>query len=317
MGKKLQLDPAMAESLPGTQEHQQKVQWYLDHREELSRFMDIRVDYAFKYIFGHKEVLLKLLNDILPIKVSDIEYKPNELPVQSEKDKRSMFDVICTERYSGKKFLCEMQQLEDTDMDDRLIFYGCSLVHIQIERGNPEYKLKPVYVICIANYARKHKKPVPAGKIMFNYRLREPQINDDFGDRLNFYILELPRLKKMWELLDTNVERWCYLFNNLSNFAEVPTNSEHFNELFEVARTRGLDDVQLKSYLDSMVTEYDKRVIGEYFLREGLEKGEKNTTVKHVKGMLAEGISVEAISRITGLNCEEITVIENGAANAF
>ena len=305
--KRLQLDPAIAQSLPGTEDHQRKVQWYLDHREDLSRFMDMRVDFAFKYILGHKEILLKLLNDFLPIDVEDIEYRPNELPVQSEKDKRSAFDVLCTERNSGERFLCEMQQIEDTDMDDRLMFYGCSLIHSQIKRGNPQYFLKPVYVICISNYLRKHDEPVPENKILFNYRMREPQMNENFGNRLNFYILELPRLKRLWANLETNVERWCYMFNNLSTFAEkVPADSEYFDDLYEVARTGGLTEVELQSYVDSMVTEYDKRVIGDYFLKEGMEKGIKKTIMDFKRA----GASDELITKATGLSLEQIATLK-------
>ena len=301
--KHLQLDPAIAKSLPGTEEHKRRVQWYLDHPEELSRFMDMKVDFAFKYILGHKEILLKLLNDFLPIEVADIEYRPNELPVKSDKDKRSEFDVLCTERHTGEKFLCEMQQIEDTDMDDRLMFYGCSLINAQIERGNPEYFLKPVYVICISNYLRKHEEPVPENKILFNYRMREPQMNENFSNRLNFYILELPRLQKVWETLETNVERWCYMFNNLSTFAEeVPADSEYFDDLYEVARTGGLNQVELQSYVDSMVTEYDKRVIGNYFLKEGMEK----TIIAFKRA----GASDELIAKATGLTPEQIAAIE-------
>ena len=313
--KRLQLDPAIAQSLPGTEDHQRRVQWYLDHREDLSRFMDMRVDFAFKYILGHKEILLKLLNDFLPIDVEDIEYRPNELPVQSEKDKRSAFDVLCTERNSGERFLCEMQQIEDTDMDDRLMFYGCSLIHSQIERGNPQYFLKPVYVICISNYLRKHDEPVPENKILFNYRMREPQMNENFGNRLNFYILELPRLKRLWANLETNVERWCYMFNNLSTFAEkVPADSEYFDDLYEVARTGGLTEVELQSYVDSMVTEYDKRVIGDYFLKEGMEKGMEKGIEKGIKKTIMDfkraGASDELITKATGLSLEQIATLK-------
>ena len=67
--------------------------------------MDFRVDYAFKYILGHKRILLKLVNDIFPVQVEDIEYLSNEIPVISEKEKRASFDVICTARGSGEKFL--------------------------------------------------------------------------------------------------------------------------------------------------------------------------------------------------------------------
>ena len=307
--KHLQLDPAIARSLPGTEEHKRRVQWYLDHPEELSRFMDMKVDFAFKYILGHKEILLKLLNDFLPIEVADIEYRPNEVPVQSDKDKRSEFDVLCTERHTGEKFLCEMQQIEDTDMDDRLMFYGCSLINAQIERGNPEYFLKPVYVICISNYLRKHTEPVPENKILFNYRMREPQMNENFSNRLNFYILELPRLQKVWETLETNVERWCYMFNNLSTFAEeVPADSEYFDDLYEVARTGGLNQIELQSYVDSMVTEYDKRVIGNYFLQEG----DKNASLRIAKAMLVKrGMSVEDVCELTGLSADEVSKLNN------
>lgn len=54
----------------------------------------------------------------------------------SEKEKRSVFDVICTNEKTGERFLCEMQRHADTDMDDRLLFYGSSLIQKQIERRN-------------------------------------------------------------------------------------------------------------------------------------------------------------------------------------
>ena len=127
----------------------EKVKPYLEHPERLSTFMDFRVDFAFKYILGHKPILLKLINDILPVQVEDIEYLSNEIPVMSIKEKRSTFDVICTSRGSGEKFIAEMQCIPDADMDDRLLFYGCSLVHSQIERGDDSYLLRPV--LCSAS----------------------------------------------------------------------------------------------------------------------------------------------------------------------
>jgi hypothetical protein len=62
---------------------------------EREKFMDLRVDWAFKYIFSIKENLMKFLNDILPIEVTDIDYQPNEIQVRNDKDKRSRLDVIC------------------------------------------------------------------------------------------------------------------------------------------------------------------------------------------------------------------------------
>ena len=198
------------------------VQPYLEHPERLSTFMDLRVDYAFKYILGHKRILIKLINDILPVQVDDIEYLSNEIPVMSIKEKRATFDVICTASGSGEKFIAEMQCLPDADMDDRLLYYGCSLIHNQIERGDVSYLLRPVYVLCIANYFRRHSSPVAPGQFFFSYLYREASNPQDcLSDRLQFFFLELPRLKKVWDSLETNLERWCYLFGNLNSFVEV------------------------------------------------------------------------------------------------
>ena len=310
----LTLDPQMEGQLEQFEIQQDKVQPYLDNRKKLPKFMDLRVDYAFKYILGHRPILIKLINDVLPVKVSDIEYLSNEIPVVSEKDKRATFDVICTERETGKKFLLEMQGNPDTDMNDRLLYYGCSLVHRQIERGDDKYSLKPVYVLCIANYNRKHTVALQPGRFFFSYRFREQtDPNDCFAENLQFFFLELPRLQKIWESLETNLERWCYLFENLSNFAEMPQDPAGFEDLFSIAQTGTLDEEELQKYVTTMVTEYDKLVIGEYYRQEGFAEGEAKGEAKEkasiAKKMLDLGLAIPIIQQATGLTEEEIRAL--------
>ena len=62
----------------------------------VGKYLDLRVDWAFKYVFSKKEILLKLLNDILPPTITDLEYLPNEIPVMSAKDKRSTLTWFAT-----------------------------------------------------------------------------------------------------------------------------------------------------------------------------------------------------------------------------
>lgn len=103
-----------------------------------------------------------------------------------------------------------MQNIGDDDMDDRLIYYGASLIHRQIERGDTSYLLHPVYVLCIANYQRRHPGNVPDDKLLFRYQLNESEAHERFGHQLEIYFLELPRLQKTWLNTVTNMERWCY-----------------------------------------------------------------------------------------------------------
>ena len=93
---------------------------------QVHKYLDLRVDWAFQYVFSKKEILLKLLNDILPPTITDLAYLPNEIPVMSEKDKRSTLDVICSSPEGT--FLVEMQRRHEGDMDDRLAYYAATLI---------------------------------------------------------------------------------------------------------------------------------------------------------------------------------------------
>ena len=311
MKKKLTLDPTVEQLLKDYDaEKQNRVQDLLDHPENLSTFMDFRVDFAFKYILGHKPILLKLINDTLPVEVSDIEYLPNEIPVVSAKEKRSVFDVICTAKHTGERFLTEMQCVPDTDMDNRLLYYGCSLVHSQVERGDHLYKIKPVYVLCVANYTREHPSQSNNEKFFYSYALRESSNHEDFFSRnLQFFFLELPRLQKVWDSLETNLERWCYLFGNLNNFAKTPENMAGFDDVFEIARTGELTGNELKKYVVSMLDDYTLYTTTTYAHDEGVKEGRAEANKDIAQKLLSRGMDVEAISEVTGLTADEIKAL--------
>ena len=326
--KTYKLDPAIEKQLFATpSELDARVQELLDNPSQIAPFRDFRVDWSFKYILGHEEAMVKLLNDILPVHVDTIEYLPNEIPVRSEKEKRAVFDVICTNKSTKEKFLCEMQRLPESDMDDRLLFYGCSLIQKQIKRKDRKYILNTVYVICVADYERAHPTPVPADDFLFKYRLRDERWPEDvMTTKLQFYYLELPRFQKGWEAAQTNAERWCYLFRNLYKFAGVPRDASDFEPIFEIARTEQFEEEQLKVYLNAMVTDYEKLVIGEYHeqkgFKEGLEQGRaegreqgraeggKERALNSARNMLARGYEVSEIAEVTELTPEEINALQ-------
>ena len=318
--KTYKLDPTIEKQLfAAPTEFDARVQELLDNPSQIATFMDFRVDWSFKYILGHEEAMIKLLNDILPVHVDTIQYLPNEIPVRSEKEKRSVFDVICTNKTTKEKFLCEMQRIPESDMDDRLLFYGCSLIQKQIKRKDKKYVLRSVYVICIADYERPHPTPIPPDDFLFNYRLRDERCPEDImTSKLQFYYLELPRLQKGWEATQTNAERWCYLFRNLYKFARIPHDASDFEPIFEIALTEQFEEEQLKVYLNAMVTDYEKLVIGEFHEQKGFnegrergrEEGKKEERLAIARRMLQRGESIETICEDTNLTAEEIKDIQ-------
>ena len=292
---------------------------------EIGMFLDLRVDWAFKYFFFKKENLVKLLGDVLDMEVLDIEYLPNEIPVYSEKDKRSVMDVQC--RTTTGKYIIEMQYAADSDMDDRLMYYGASALHNQVDRGADKYHLLPVYVLCIANYVRSHSVTPSEDQVLFHYQMREKETGEILdGNKLSFYYLELSRLQKIWDKLSNNTERWCFLFRNFPNFAKgvpVPADLHGFEQVVENARTGGLSEEQKTEYRIAMITEYDKLVIGEYHLQKGIEQGlqqglqqgiqqgiEQNT-IATAKKLISMKMDVRFICEVTGLPEDKVKSLMN------
>ena len=97
----------------------------------------------------------------------------------------------------------------------------------------------------------------------------------------------------------------------MATFVTVPGDASEFEPIFEIARTGELDPNELKRYLSTMVTEYDKLVIGEYNRELGREEGREEAVRSMALEMKRIGIPAEQIVRITHLSEEQISNISN------
>ena len=287
-------------------------------------YLDLTCDWAFKYLFqSHPDLLVRLLNDILQEDITSVEFRNTELTEMSSQDKRIFFDLLC--RTPGGTILVEMQKASRFDQRDRLLFYGSRLVTRQVKRGDEEYVLAPVKVICIMNYEDEHPNS-PEGKILYHYRLREVETAEPFGDRMSFYLLELPRIMRYTDEYDSPVAAWCRIFRNFAIFAKSRSEKDaEFVRLERAMRVSGLDDKEIDNYFSDMMTEKEMRpyIKGaeqqgyrkgfkagvEQGTAEGVEKGIEKGIEKVAKSMLSLGIPVEQIGIATGLSQERIEAL--------
>ena len=114
---------------------------------------------------------------------------------------------------------------------------------------------------------------------------------------------------KVWDSLENNLERWCYLFGNLNTFAKIPDNPSGFDDVFDLARTGELNGKELETYGATMLHEYEKYVYGEYARQEGLKEGEAKQQAKIAKAMLADKVAPEVVANYTGLTTEEVEAL--------
>ncbi len=283
-------------------------------------YLDLTCDWAFKYLFqNHPELLVRLLNDILQEDIMSIEFRNTELTEVSPQDKRILFDLLC--RTPGGTILVEMQKASRFDQRDRLLFYGSRLVTRQVKRGDEEYVLAPVKVICIMNYEDEHPNS-PEGKILYHYRLREVETAEPFGDRISFYLLELPRIMRYTDEYDSPVAAWCRIFRNFAIFAKSRSEKDaEFERLERAMRVSGLDDQEIDNYFSDMMTEKEMhpyiKGAEQQGYRKGFKAGVEQGTAEGVekgiekvaKSMLSLGIPVEQIGIATGLSPERIETL--------
>ena len=296
----------------------------------LSRpFIDLLCDWAFKHVFGHNEQnLMLLLNDLLPEKITKIEYDPNEIDRFKGDDKNVIMDVLCHTE-DGRKIIVEMQRHDKRSILNRLLYYGAAMTLRQLGVGDDYGSLMPVYVICFMNFRLTHEE----NKLIYTYMMRDSG-GELFGNQITIMLCELPRLMKKTRKKMTPVEIWFDILQNMTNFAEKPEEyGAKYNSIFESSRQKPIPDTEKQQYLRSMFTQKIESVLSKEDRQAAWEEGkaagkfeaehilcEEDRQAAWEEGKAAErqanarkfkalGVATDIICQATGLTAEEVEAL--------
>lgn len=179
-----------------------------------------------------------------------------------------------------------------------------------------------------------HEKEWPEGRFHSSYRIREDLTHEPMTENLRFVYLELGRFKKkLWEL-ETRFEKWMYLFKNIQDMIVRPDVfiENEFERLFTLARIANFTAEEMEDYMHTFkqcdyynvirTAEEEARERGHAIglaegraegraegltegLAEGLAEGKKEMALSIAKKLLVEGMTVQKISELTGLDIDE------------
>lgn len=304
----------------------------------LTKFLDPKNDVAFKKVFGseeHKDILIHFINDILELKGNDqIEDVTFLSPIQDPdiaSKKQSIVDVLCRDK-NGVQIIVEMQVAPNKGFEKRAQYYASKAYSRQLNKGSGEdgqyANLKEVIFIAISNtIIFKDKKDYKSDHVILDKKTYEHDLRD-----FSFTFIELPKFKKdNISDLENIVEKWCYFFKyaedthekelaNLVNSdlviekAYEALNKFNWSEMELIAYDeeikRIMDNRAAMDYQIDLATEKGMKKGMEQGIEQGIEKGKKEERIAIVTEMLAEGDSLEKISRITKLSLEQIKKIK-------
>ena len=269
------------------------------------KYINPLTDFGFKKLFGsepNKVLLIDFLNQILPDKhkIKDLNYSRNEQMGLNELDRKAIFDLYCIGE-SEERFIVEIQKAKQNYFKDRSIYYSSFPIQEQAQKGDWDYKLEPVYTVGILDFIFDDHRS--ENEILHLIELKNQKC-EVFYDKLKFIYIELPKFKKKEEELETQFDKWLYVFRYLSQLQDRPQKLQDkiFEKLFEAAEIAKFTSEEREAYEESLKYYRDIKNVVDTSMEEGVEKGLKSVA----KEMKKEGEPIEKIMRYTGLTKKQI-----------
>ncbi len=265
------------------------------------RYINPLTDFGFKKLFGtepNKILLIDFLNQILPDRhqIKDLTYSKNEQMGLNEPDRKAIFDLYCIGE-SGERFIVEIQKAKQNYFKDRSIYYSSFPIQEQAKRGDWNYQLTPVYTVGVLDFIFDDHK---SEKELLHIIELKNQKCEVFYDKLKFIYIELPKFKKEEAELETQFDKWLFVFRHLANLQNRPQKLQDkiFEKLFEAAEIAKFTLEEREAYEESLKYYRDLKNVVETSKQEG--KIEVAIELKR------NNVPIDIISKSTGLTKEEI-----------
>ena len=284
----------------------------------MGTFINPFTDWGFKYIFGReesKDVLIEFLNDLLQGErvITDVRYINNEqIPEQMEK-RKVIYDILC-KTDTGEHIIVEMQNRWQEHFQDRALFYMSQSIVKQAVAGRKwDFKLDAVYGIFFINFSLDTEK---TGHFYKDIALVDKHTGKVFNNKFRQIYIELPRFVKTEQECENFFECWIYNLVNMDKLERISFKDQKaiFGRLEQLVSQANLSKEEREQY------ETEWKIYNDYFntiesaekkaaaegRAEGRAVGRAEGISSIIHYMKNSGMSLEEISKTTGLTLDEI-----------
>ena len=198
------------------------------------KFINPKIDYAFKKIFGSEQsqqILISFLNAIIYDGEKIIQsltiinpYNPGQ--VLSLKDTYLDVKAVLND---GSIVVIEMQVASMTAFDKRVAYNLTKAYANQLRKGEDYPLLNPAIAVTIADFILLKESKKIINKFVFK---EEEEKNLKILEKeLRLIFVELPKFKKSLSELKTLTDKWIYFLKEAALLEEIPENLGEVSEI--------------------------------------------------------------------------------------
>ncbi len=290
------------------------------------KFIDPRIDYAFRKIFGSedaKEILISFLESLMGLegekRIRDIVITDPYLLPTVKALKTSILDVRCTD-HRGISYIVEMQVRKVRAFLRRIQYNASKTYAGQIATSDDYPKLNQVIAVTITDFSLFDS----FAHYVSRHITQEEKSGEHYLTGIIYYFIELPKFEKELNEIESVLDKWIYFIKKARELEEIPEKfrSGPFDRAFQKAMIANMNPRELEDYDKACMAVADARGAIELAMEEGrkegesigmekgekigMEKGGKAEREKIAKNMLQSGMDTAQICQLTGLSKEEI-----------
>ena len=215
------------------------------------RFIDPKIDFAFKKIFGSsdsKDILINFLNAILyeaqPL-IEDLEIIDSQPENPTLGAQETRLDVKAT--INGDRIaLVEIQLINVPSFGNRVLYNAAKSYSQQLTGKDRYERLKTVISLKIADFEMFENQPEFMSRFVFQEKEQQFECPDT---AIELVFIELPKFSKELAALETTADQWIYFIKNTSTLETVPETLSAVPEIqkaLRIAREDNFTQEELK-----------------------------------------------------------------------
>ena len=278
--------------------------------------MKPKIDFAFKEIMEDEKARTGFLSAVLKIRPEDIRETHilnTYLRREHEDDKQGILDVRLL-MDDGSEIDTEIQLSELAVWGDRSLFYLAKMLTGQLGPGDSYRKLKKCIGISILDFVLFKDVPAAQGDAGFYscFHIREDTRSFLYTDKMEFHVIELPKLPEGFREGCSSLERWARFINaeRKEEFDMIAQKDPYIDSAYEKLQIISQDKEKRMEYeaREKAIRDYNEMMLTaiERTRKETKEETKREYAFLTARRLLSMGYPMGDIMAITSLTEKEI-----------